>query len=745
MASKRPNLITGTDSSDLLSGTDRTDVLIGLSGDDTLRGDAGDDILEGGGGRDVIRGGAGYDLMTGGAGDDLFVLERGGRQDDITDFVAGADRIGLAGGLQFADLTILARGRDTLIKAGNEKLASIKNVKPSELSDSDFARLFAERPADAHMQEAAHEGVWITQMPVTPNGLRPVMSWNAIMGASDGSIYVSGSDHVTNAAMYRIADDGDQKGIWYIGDARSASEAAGNWINETAEKFHTKPLEYDGNIYVATTDYSNVDDGYLQKRGFHWYAYNTAGETFEDLSASEPGGVGAEHLQIMTTAVDPDRGVIYGLAVPTGELFAYDVDQGVTSNLGRPDAWNRDYVYAARAMWIDTSGKVYFSAGHPDPWPSNRGPYDQTIFGHIYYYDPETGMFGERPDWRLGKSAIDAGEFFPDIGKGYFFDALGGIFEFDEAAQSFEQLDQIPGSKPYTWMTQISEDRTKAYLGVSFINNPQSEAQIFEFDFAARTLDKFADAGTLDPRLSSVNLVGNNAWDDDGTFYFTSFRHSAKADDALAYVVGVNLEQFTQSRFVHEGSAGDESLGGSNGDDLMRGLAGNDTLEGGTGVDTLIGGSGDDLLLGGDHGDRIEAGAGGDTLVGGDGNDFLWGYLKIGGSAIDGDDSIDGGAGNDNIAGHEGNDTIIGGTGNDTLAGQAGDDSLVGGDGNDIFFAGDGNDALIGGGGIDTLSGNGGNDLYVFADLAESSVGAPDVVDGFDAPGRPRVTRSTYR
>ena len=70
------------------------------------------------------------------------------------------------------------------------------------------------------------DGLWHWQLPDTPNGLRPSQSWHAIGSGPDGSIYIGGMDHATNSALYCVkAGDGMLR---LLGDARSASEAAGN-------------------------------------------------------------------------------------------------------------------------------------------------------------------------------------------------------------------------------------------------------------------------------------------------------------------------------------------------------------------------------------------------------------------------------------------------------------------------------------------------------------------------------------
>jgi Ca2+-binding RTX toxin-like protein len=107
---------------------------------------------------------------------------------------------------------------------------------------------------------------------------------------------------------------------------------------------------------------------------------------------------------------------------------------------------------------------------------------------------------------------------------------------------------------------------------------------------------------------------------------------------------------------------------------------------------------------------------------------------------MDGDDSMDGGAGHDFLDGGEGgNDTLVGGEGNDTLSGQDGGDSLAGDAGNDVLiggsdfdfvYGGAGNDTLYGGDtefdeSMDALDGGAGNDVYhaSFSDIVGEEEG----------------------
>jgi Ca2+-binding RTX toxin-like protein len=115
----------GTNRADELQGTDGVDQLTGLAGNDQLFGAAGDDLLSGG---------AGNDLLTGGTGADLFLLAIGEGQDTIADFTLGEDMIGLTGGLSLGQIDIIAQNNQTLIRAGQDTLATLTGVNADELT-----------------------------------------------------------------------------------------------------------------------------------------------------------------------------------------------------------------------------------------------------------------------------------------------------------------------------------------------------------------------------------------------------------------------------------------------------------------------------------------------------------------------------------------------------------------------------------------------------------------------------------
>ncbi len=98
----------GGKDNDNLNGNEGNDILSGEKGEDTLLGEVGDDILYGGKendvllgrqGDDILYGDLGDDILIGGSGGDRFVLSSTTGVDQITDFDASEDLIGLMDGL----------------------------------------------------------------------------------------------------------------------------------------------------------------------------------------------------------------------------------------------------------------------------------------------------------------------------------------------------------------------------------------------------------------------------------------------------------------------------------------------------------------------------------------------------------------------------------------------------------------------------------------------------------------------
>ena len=150
---------------------------------------------------------------------------------------------------------------------------------------------------------------------------------------------------------------------------------------------------------------------------------------------------------------------------------------------------------------------------------------------------------------------------------------------------------------------------------------------------------------------------------------------------------------------------GDAITGGADANDIQA-LDGNDTIDGGAGADTIDGGPGADTISGGDGNDLLLGGTGANFLLGGAGDDVLYGYEDAEYIAGDsGNDFLFGGAGDDILAGGDGNDRAYGQDGKDTLVGEGGDDYLNGVAGDDLIAGNAGNDTIVGDAGNDYMNG----------------------------------------
>lgn len=367
---------------------------------------------------------------------------------------------------------------------------------------------------------------WV--VPGTPNGLVTDQAWFSVAGAPDGNVYVGACDHTTNSALYRVTPSNDL--LSYLGDARSASEAVDNWLpGETAEKFHVRPLWYQDRVYVATADYSNQDDLYLQRRGFHWYGYDTNAASFDDLSASEPNGVGAEHISIFSTVLDASRGVIYGLGSPTSHLYRYDIASRTTTDLGRSPLLARPYYNPGRYIWLDSGGRVHMTVATA----GTLAPGEPATPLYVLTWDPVVG-WGAEPSFVINEM-LRTGQCTADHARCYIMDYKLRLYRFDTVARTFTKLttgilddahfsQRVRGIRVRTM--HLSANEKKIY----FINDSANATSLYEWDYQATDYPlELARTETIDPDLQPTLLTGyrgytgHDGWDLQGRFYMTAF------------------------------------------------------------------------------------------------------------------------------------------------------------------------------------------------------------------------------
>ncbi len=375
-------------------------------------------------------------------------------------------------------------------------------------------------------------GVTIWRLPDTPTGLEPVQNWYSVGSAPDGSIYVTGCDHRTNSALYRLWPGTGT--LVYVGDAQSAAAAAGTLApGETFEKFHVRPTWLDGKIYLASMDYSTYDAGYLRKPGFHWFEYDPDANTFTDVTDVVGAG---KHLQVEFLIADPQRHLLYASAVPTGQLLRFDPATRTTTDLGTPPGLPVNYPETGGFMWVGADGKVYFSM---------KGP--GSYFDHIRYWDPVTQHFGEKREWKIGDRALlKTGQWSADRRRCYMTDFDGTIYRYTDHGPAFERLGKVD-HPTHTFKTRtffLSPDESYIYL----INDHwghDPDYYIFEFDIQARTDRPLVELTDLDPVFDSDHWRyhgGHDAWDSSGAFYFATFGMSDEQRNVL--LTGFNPYRF---------------------------------------------------------------------------------------------------------------------------------------------------------------------------------------------------------
>ncbi|HEY9625068.1 MAG TPA: FG-GAP-like repeat-containing protein, partial [Crinalium sp.] len=128
---------------------------------------------------------------------------------------------------------------------------------------------------------------------------------------------------------------------------------------------------------------------------------------------------------------------------------------------------------------------------------------------------------------------------------------------------------------------------------------------------------------------------------------------------------------------------------------LEVGIDGDDTLDGGAGADKMFGGIGNDTYIVDNSGDVVTelAGEGTDTVI--SSIDYVLGN-NVENLTLSGTSVVGrGNSLNNVITGNASNNLLIGGDGDDQLFGLAGDDSLVGGAGSDRMVGGVGNDTYV--------------------------------------------------
>jgi glycerophosphoryl diester phosphodiesterase len=125
-ASQGNNYIVDKGGNNTITTGDGRDTIETGAGDDIINTYGGDDVITAGRGRNLIDSGTGNDWVYLDGGVDTVVLNRGVGSVTVSKFSIN-DRLSLGSGLQFSDLAFQKNDGDTLISAGTDLLATLRN------------------------------------------------------------------------------------------------------------------------------------------------------------------------------------------------------------------------------------------------------------------------------------------------------------------------------------------------------------------------------------------------------------------------------------------------------------------------------------------------------------------------------------------------------------------------------------------------------------------------------------------
>jgi hypothetical protein len=203
-------------------------------------------------------------------------------------------------------------------------------------------------------------------------------TYNALSAASDGKIYyvLSSESIKTGGQVYCYDPQNDT--ISFLADLAEICGEKGRKVIPQG-KSHVDFHEREGKLYFATHIgfYEMIDgmerlpenppEAHKPYKGGHILSYDLATGEFQD-HAIAPDGEG-----ILTMAMDPERGHIYGITWPKGNFIHYDLEENNLLNLGLISANGEaglpgeDYRVLCRSMFVDPkTGSVYFSNSEGD-------------------------------------------------------------------------------------------------------------------------------------------------------------------------------------------------------------------------------------------------------------------------------------------------------------------------------------------------------------------------------------------
>jgi len=278
-------------------------------------------------------------------------------------------------------------------------------------------------------------------------------SYNGISSASDGKIYyvLSSQDIDVGAQIFSFDPTTDK--VRHLGDLTEVCGEKGRKAIPQ-NKSHVRFWEAQGKLYFAShIGYYTIKNGmetmgvpppgYLPYPGGHFLSYDLGTGAFANLALA-PHGEG-----IISMALDPVRGRLYGLTWPSGYFIRFDLrtrelkDLGLTSGLGESER-GPHYRTICRSLGVDpTDGAVYFSTSEG---AILRYRYDQDAIERVEGEDLRKDYFGVYDPASSGSMAYNWRQIVWYAPENMFYGVHGNsgyLFRFDARVPRVEVLDRI--------------------------------------------------------------------------------------------------------------------------------------------------------------------------------------------------------------------------------------------------------------------------------------------------------------
>ncbi len=309
---------------------------------------------------------------------------------------------------------------------------------------------------------------------IAPAGMNMQQCWNGMGMDNQGRIYIGFTsirgDGREDFPVFRYDPASGRRE--FLGTFLDVVSEAGNARpGESIPKGHTRMIYADGKMYMGSQSFHDLKweiDTLPTFRGGHLFAFDTAGNSWEDLSASLPGGVVMEHEGIVSLNILPQDNLLVGLAHPSSDIVLYDLGKqrlakiapGIPWRLGNP---------LSREIIVAPSGNIYTYRG-------TEAVAQRHEIHSVWVYNVHTGEMRDM-GFRMTNGFWIGQTETRDHSKIFINTTGGEIYEFDVASETFRDLGyELPKTDDriidYTYAITLSPDEKRIYYILSVIQNP---------------------------------------------------------------------------------------------------------------------------------------------------------------------------------------------------------------------------------------------------------------------------------